>query len=300
MRPLLVVRIVDEIESPFCPHILPACIRLRAASRGGTQMTIEFVDIHCHLLPEIDDGAKDWEESLAMARLATADGIATIVVTPHQLGNFRHNSGDEIRRRTVELQQLLDANGISLRVLPGADVRIDADMVEQLAVGNVLTLGGHRRHVLLELPHEMYLPLEPLLARLSSRNIVGILSHPERNEGILRQPNVLGRLVDAGCLLQVTAGSLCGTFGPACQQLAISIIEQGLAHFVATDAHGCRSRRPLMRRAYEQVASLTDRDTAMALCSINPGLVAMGQIVPSGRRTVPNCRRGWRLRRAAG
>lgn len=263
-------------------------------------MTIALVDIHCHLLPGIDDGAKDWEESLAMARLAVADNVATIIVTPHQLGNYRHNSGDDIRRRTAELQHRLDTSRIALQVLPGADVRIDADIVQQLVDGGALTLGDHRRHVLLELPHEMYLPLEPLLARLAERKMVGILSHPERNEGILRQPSVLVPLVDAGCLLQITAGSLCGTFGPACEQLAVSIIDQGLAHFVATDAHGCKSRRPLLRRAYERIADIADRDTATTLCSTNPSLVATGQSVRAGRRAVAPRRRGWWTRRAAG
>src|SRR5688572_1974200 len=88
-----------------------------------------FVDIHCHLVPGIDDGAKTWQESLAMARMAVADGITTIVVTPHQLGTYAHNSGELIRHRTAELQQELDAHDIPLQVLPGADVRIDDGMI---------------------------------------------------------------------------------------------------------------------------------------------------------------------------
>jgi protein-tyrosine phosphatase len=256
-------------------------------------MDASFVDIHCHMLPEIDDGATDWDESLAMARLAVNDGIATVIVTPHQLGNFRCNQAAEIRRRTADLQSRLHAAGVPISVLPGADVRIDADLVEQLACGEVLTLGDHRRHVLIELPHELYLPLEPLLARLAPLNIMAILSHPERNEGVLRKPAVLAPIVEGGCLLQVTAGSLCGTFGPRCQQLAEWLIGQGLVHFIATDAHGSRSRRPLMRRAFERVVELTDAQTAIELCSTNPELVANGRSVASQRRDVPRRRTGW-------
>ena len=261
-------------------------------------MTISFVDIHCHLLPGIDDGAKDWDESLAMARLAVEDGTATIIATPHQLGSFSANGGDAIRRLVAELQQRLDAARIPLKVLPGADVRIEPELVERLTRGEVLTLGDHRRHVLLELPHELYLPLEPLLEQLSRRKITGILSHPERNQGILRQPEVLAPLVEAGCLLQTTAGSLCGSFGPVCQQFCEWLLAEGMVHFVATDAHGVRSRRPLMQRAFNRVVELCGEATAIDLCSGNPGQVAAGQPVAAGRREVRRQRRGWGLRRS--
>jgi protein-tyrosine phosphatase len=263
-------------------------------------MVATFVDLHCHLLPGIDDGAKNWDESLAMARMAVEDGIATVIVTPHQLGNYRGNQGEAIRQRTKELQARLHAEGVPLAVLPGADVRIDADIVEKLESGAVLTLGDHWRHVLLELPHELYLPLESLLSQLERLNIVGILSHPERNEGILRRPEVLATLVEAGCLLQVTAGSICGTFGPQCRQLAESLLSEGLIHFVATDAHGPRSRRPLMRRAFERVIGLTDEKTAIALCSTNPGHVANGgQLSPGRQRQGRRRNSSWRRNSAA-
>ena len=261
-------------------------------------MTISFVDIHCHLLPGIDDGPNEWGESLAMARLAVEDGTTTVIATPHQLGNFAENHGDEIRRLTGELQDRLHADSIPLSVLPGADVRIEPGMCERLASGEVLTLGDHRRHVLLELPHDLYLPLEPLLDQLGRRNIVGILSHPERNEGILRQPDVVAPLVEAGCLLQITAGSITGSFGPQCQQLAERLLDDGLVHLVASDGHGPRARRPLLRRAYECVAERIDAQTAADLCSHNPSLVAAGRPVQPGRREVAPRRRGWWRKKA--
>ncbi len=201
-------------------------------------MAISFTDIHCHLLPAIDDGAEHWDEALAMARLAADDGISTIITTPHQLGGYGHNRGDDIRQRVAELQQQLDLAGVRLNVLPGADVRIESGMIDRLRSGDVLTLGDHRRHVLLELPHELYLPLEPIIDELKRYGMVGILSHPERNQGILRCPEIVAPLVDHGCLMQITAGSICGTFGPACRQLSEWLLAEGLVHFVATDAHG--------------------------------------------------------------
>lgn len=257
-------------------------------------MTTSFVDIHCHLLPGIDDGATDWDESLAMARLAASGGTTTIIATPHQLGSFGHNSADAIRRSVHELEQRLNAADVPVKVLPGADVRIEEPLVERLLSREVLTLGDHGRHVLLELPHELYLPLEPLLERLWRHNIVAILSHPERNQGILRRPEVLGSIVDAGCLTQITAGSLCGSFGAECRQLAESIVVDGLVHFVATDGHGSRTRRPIMSRAFERVSQLAGVDVAVELCSGNPARVAAGKPVRGGRRpALRNGRRWW-------
>jgi protein-tyrosine phosphatase len=260
-----------------------------------------FVDLHCHLLPGIDDGSQNWDDTLAMARMAAADGIGTIVVTPHQLGSYRQNTGDAIRRRTAELQQFLDDHQIALRVLPGADVRIEADMTSLLRSGEVLSLADRHRHVLLELPHEMYIPLEPLLAELESAGMVGVLSHPERNQGLIADSRPVQRLVDAGCLMQITAGSLLGAFGPAIQKLSENLLTGGLVHFVATDAHGVKSRRPLLRRAFERVAELVNWETACDLCCHYPALVAQGGEVPLGQRR--SRRRGlrnfWRWNRAA-
>jgi protein-tyrosine phosphatase len=243
-----------------------------------------FVDIHCHLLPGLDDGAGDLAASLAMARMAAIDGISTIVATPHQLGSFGQNRGDDIRQRAAQLQGELDRAGVPLAVLPGADVRIEPGLVAAIEAGEVLTVGDHRGHVLLELPHELYFPVAPVLADLRRVGIVGILTHPERNAGLLRRRELLGPLVDAGCLMQVTAGSFTGSFGPHCQQLAEWMLSEGFVRFVATDAHGAQSRRPLMRRAFERICQLSDEGTALDLCCHHPALAAAGQDVPGGRR----------------
>jgi protein-tyrosine phosphatase len=251
-----------------------------------------FVDIHCHLVPGIDDGAQSWDEALAMARMAVADGIGTIVATPHQLGNYRHNQPAEIRARTSQLQALLDEHRVGLRVFAGADVRIEAGLAAQAARGEVLTLADRRRHILLELPHDVYFPLDRLLVELSAVGIVGILSHPERNSAILARPSVVRPLVAAGCLMQVTAGSLLGAFGPACRKLSERLVEEGLVHFVSSDAHGARARRPMLRGAFDRVAELAGPETALDLCCRNPAAVASGRDVTAARR--PANSRGWR------
>jgi protein-tyrosine phosphatase len=243
-----------------------------------------FVDIHCHLLPGLDDGAVGLDEALAMAEMAVANGTETIVATPHQLGSHAKNSGEAIRAATVRFQQFLDQRRVPLRVLPGADVRIEPDLVQRIRRGEVLSLADRRRHVLLELPHDLYVPLERLLAELAAAGMVGILSHPERNLGILNKPGILRPLVDCGCLLQVTAGSLTGEFGSSIQRCTESLLEQGLVHFVATDAHGTKARAPRLRPAFDRVAELVGEEAAVDLCCRHPGAVAAGGSVPPGRR----------------
>lgn len=263
-------------------------------------MTTGWVDIHCHLLPGIDDGAKDEVAALAMARMAVDQGTATVIATPHQLGNFRVNRGEAIRAQVNELQQTLNTNAIPLVVLPGADVRIEDDMIALIAEGDVLTLGDHGKHVLLELPHEIYFPLEPVLSELRRQGIAGVLSHPERNRGLLRQPELLEPLVDAGCLMQVTTGSLTGSFGPESQRLAERMVAKGLVHFLATDAHGPKSRRPLFHEAYERTCQLAGEAAAVAMCRENPRLVAEGRQVTAGRMEVERPKRDWRFWKRAG
>ncbi len=242
-----------------------------------------FVDIHCHLLPAIDDGAKDEADSLAMARMAVEHGVDSLVVTPHQLGNFAFNQGDAIRQQTEALQARLRQEAIPLSILPGADVRIEDGMIDQLLSGEVLTLGDHRKHILLELPHELYFPLEPVLDVLSQQGMVGILSHPERNQGLLQQPRLIETLVDYGCLMQVTTGSLVGGFGPASQQLAEHMAARGTIHFLATDGHGAKSRRPRMLDGYQAATKIAGEEAATKWCSDFPRAVFEAKEVPAGR-----------------
>jgi protein-tyrosine phosphatase len=259
---------------------------------------LSFTDIHCHLAPLIDDGAKSWDDTLAMARIAVSEGIETVICTPHQCGTFAYNKPAAIRALVDEVQSRLLAEAVPLRVLPGADVRIEPNLVTMLRNGEVLTLADHGRHVLLELPHEVYLPIDRLLDDLGRAKVVGILSHPERNEGILARPGLVASLVDAGCLMQVTAGSLIGAFGGHAQQAAERFVQGGLVHFISTDAHGPKSRRPLLRAAYDRCVQLGGDEAAVLMFCTNPAAVADGQDVRAGRLKV--CTRSKQVSSLAG
>ena len=220
------------------------------------------------------------DESLAMARMSVAEGFAVAVVTPHQLGNYTATRGDTIRDLTAELQRRLTEQEIPLQVLPGADVRIDSDMIPRLRSGDCLTLGDSGRYVLLELPHELYMPLEPVLDELERIGIVGVLSHPERNQGILRNPRVLPGLIERGCLMQLTADSVAGVFGAEPQALCDSMLSQGWVHAIASDAHSPRGRRPRIKAAYERTVALCGEVYADAVCKQIPTAIAWGEACP--------------------
>jgi len=241
-----------------------------------------FTDIHCHIVPGINDGSANLTDSLSMARTAEADGTKSIVATPHQLGANSQVSAVAIRQGVADLQNALNAEGIAVSVLPGADVRIEPELPKLVKQGKVLTLADRGRHVLLELPHETYFPLEPLLAALARQGLVGILSHPERNRGIIKKPEVMWDVVEAGGLLQVTAASLTGAFGRSPQKIAEMCVEERLIHFIASDAHDRKNRPFGMRDAYDTILEMADEGLAELVCCENPAKVVAGDEVAGG------------------
>ena len=241
-----------------------------------------FTDVHSHILAGIDDGSANLAESLAMARMAEADGTKSLIATPHQLGTNSHVTAEAIRQGVVDLQAALNAEGIGVSVLPGADVRIEPELPKLVKQGRVLTLADRGKHVLLELPHETYFPLDALLAALARQGLVGILSHPERNRGIIKNPDVMWDVVEAGGLLQITAGSLTGAFGRSPQKIAELCVEERLIHFIASDAHDTKNRPFGMREAYDTINEMADESLAQLVCCENPARVFAGDDVEGG------------------
>ena len=229
-----------------------------------------------------------------MAKMAVSDGIETIVATPHQLGNNAKNSGEMIRAATAEFQRFLERAACRCACCRAPTCESSRICRKGFAPAKSFRSATTCRHVLLELPHEVYLPLERLLADLNAAGLVGILSHPERNRGILNQPGVLRPLVQRGCLLQVTAGSLTGTFGSQIQKFADSLIGQGLVHFVSTDAHGTRTRPPVLSSAFERVAKLAGENAAIDMFCRNPRAVTIGNTIsPAPRKSTQFTKARW-------
>jgi protein-tyrosine phosphatase len=242
-----------------------------------------FTDIHCHVLPGVDDGARNEVESLAMAAAAAADGTTTLIATPHQLGGHAEVTAQGIRAGVMALNAAVTAAGIGVVVLPGADVRIEPELPALLRRGDVLTLADRGLHVLLELPHELYFPLDGLLTALRRQGLTGILSHPERNRGIQARPDVVADVIRGGGLIQITAGSLLGDFGSRARTLAESLVRSRQVHFVASDGHDT-TRRPVgLGPAHAAVAALTGPDFAAAVARDNPARVAEGRPIQAVR-----------------
>ena len=241
-----------------------------------------FTDIHCHILPNIDDGASSPTESLNMARTAIDDGTKSLIATPHQLGSNAQLTAEEIKRSLIELEEVIQNEGLVLTIRSGADVRIDPELPKLLKEGRVLTLADRGKHVLLELPHDSYFPLDRLLTALRRQGIVGILSHPERNRGIMKDPQVMWDIIEAGGLLQITAASLTGAFGSSCRKVAELAVDEGLVHFIASDAHDTKNRPFGMRDAYDTICDTAGEKLADLVCCENPARVFEGDDVKGG------------------
>ncbi len=246
-----------------------------------TQIT-QFTDIHCHVIPQIDDGASSIDHSIKMARTALNDGTTSLIATPHQLGTNSRVTVGAIKEGVARLKKKIDAEKLGVTVVPGADVRIDPELPKLLKQGKVLTLADHGKHVLLELPHDTYYPIDQLLKSLRKQGLVGILSHPERNRGIIKNPDVMWDVVESGGLLQITAASLTGAFGSSCKEIAELAIDEGLIHFIASDAHDTKHRPFGMRDAYDTICDMAGVKLADLVCCENPARVFEGDDVKNG------------------
>jgi protein-tyrosine phosphatase len=181
------------------------------------------------------------------------------------------------------LNQRLEADAISLRAVPGADVRVDDQLLKLLDSDSVLTLADGKRYILLELPHEVLIDLTLLITELSARGLCAILSHPERHMGICRSPEVLIPWIEQGALLQVTAGSLVGAFGPTAEKMAWDLISANIVSLIATDAHDPVHRPPMMNVAIDALAKRLGHAVARRLCIENPLAVLEGRPMPSSQ-----------------
>jgi protein-tyrosine phosphatase len=228
------------------------------------------IDLHCHLLPGIDDGAKGLAMSLAMARVAAADGISTIACTPHILPGVYNNSGAVIRKAVARLAESIAKAGIPITLVTGADVHIAPDLDDQLRDGRALTLNDSR-YLLLEPPHHVLPPrLEDLIFGLQAAGYVPIVTHPERLSWVEGHYDLIGRLVSSSVLMQITAGSVMGRFGRGPRYWAERMLDEGLCHLLATDAHNTEQRAPRLAEARDVVAQRLGDDEAINLVLRRP------------------------------
>lgn len=240
-----------------------------------------MTDLHCHILPGLDDGARDGLTSCAMAEMALSGGTETIVATPHC------NVGDDdmalrcetVLRKTEELRGELRRRNIAVEVFPGMELMGRENLREILENNLFLTLAGSR-YLLIEFDFgESADFIADSLRAVREKGVVPVLAHPERYFTVQDEPSFVGHLFQSGAIIQVNKGSVLGRFGKGPQKAADWILKNGFAHVMASDAHGTEMRTPHMAEAYDFVSANYSGVYADILMTRNPARIVSNRDV---------------------
>lgn len=236
-----------------------------------------MIDLHCHLLPGIDDGARDMDQALALARASVENGVTHAVLTPHiHVGRY-HNTRTSIASDYFRFRTEIERLKIPLRIAYAAEVRLGGQIPSMIALNEIPFLGKWEGMdvILLELPHHSVPPeTERFVTWLIKNNIRPMIAHPERNKGFLRDFNWVFSFARLGCLFQVTAGSITGNFGSPAQSLAEKLLKTDLVTAMATDAHHELRRPPILEAGRIAVESILGESAAWDLVLNNPGRIS--------------------------
>lgn len=236
-----------------------------------------MVDLHSHILPGLDDGASTLEDTLAMLRLAAASGTTAIVATPHCNAQYPFQPAvvaqliSELATRT---------NGIPA-IHAGCDLHLSYDNLRDALDYPTKYTVNHGPYLLVELPDLVsFAPIRQMLRELLNTRLIPVITHPERNASLQRHPRELKAWVADGCLIQITAQSLLGTFGATAQRAAHNLIESKLVHFIASDAHNITDRSPDLSVAFQYVSARYSPAHAHRLFIANPSAALHGHLLP--------------------
>ena len=237
----------------------------------------KFIDIHCHCLPGIDDGPATISDAFMLCQALATEGVVKVVATPHQLGRFEgRNRSVGVRQAVQSLNDMLKNRGISIEIVPGGEVRVDERICRLLEDDTILTLADGGKYILLELPHEVFIDIEPLIQELVSMGIQPVISHAERIDALTKEPDLLLRWLEHSAVFQITASSLLGDFGHEAERASWKFLANGCAKFVASDSHNIYSRKPKMRDAFRSIKTKFGEDIARMVCFENPLRVING------------------------
>lgn len=253
-----------------------------------------MIDIHAHILPGIDDGAADWDESYEMARIALRDGVHTIVATPHMMWDGAYsNRAQTVLALVDEANDRFASEGIDLKILPGGEIYLSQETPAALDRGDYLTYNNQSKYILVEwstaeTPHFV----EQILFECSVRKLTPVIAHPERNARLSRDPDLLAQWVEQGMLLQVNARSLLGDSGEQVRRAAEELLARRLVHFIASDAHSIARRPPGLMAARERVEELQGKEIADILTVENPRRLMTSEQVIVWDPVIPKSRGG--------
>ena len=254
-------------------------------------------DLHAHILPGVDDGAKTFEDAVEMARVAADQGTEVILATPHLKDISENHSVPYVRDLLAQLNLDLEKAGIDLKLLLGMENHLDLDLPGDLSAGRALTING-TRYALVELPFFGYPNYaEDVLFQIQVRGVTPVLAHPERIEAIQENPDLLAGFVERGMLSQITAGSVVGHFGGKVRRITRRLLRRGLVHIIASDTHFPRGpRSPILSPGMEAAASIVGYERARAMVVGTPKAILDGvpvEVELPGK--VATSRRWWRL-----
>ena len=237
-----------------------------------------MIDIHCHILPGIDDGPTDLQTTMEMLSIAAGDGITHIIATPH----YRYGETPDMPDIQEKLQQVraeMDKNGIAVKLLGGADIRLTYELMKGMEKNEIPTLNSSR-YFLLELPDIIPPHLNEFIFETRLKGFVPVITHPERNYSLLISPEQADSLHEAGALFQLTAMSVTGSLGRQIKKFTLRLFKKGYADFVATDAHSTGRRPPLLSKAYLETAGILGKAGADRIFLDNPRAVIENMEMP--------------------
>jgi protein-tyrosine phosphatase len=234
-----------------------------------------MIDLHCHILPGLDDGSPSLDVSLAMARRASQDGITDIVATPHLFrGESRLPDFGLISKKKSELQSALEKEGIPLTIHGGVEARFSHNILEEIKKHRPHLVLAGSSYMFVEFPFEYVYPgVKEVFFQVMNEGIVPIIAHPERITDFMHHPEMLYDLVEMGALVQANAGSFSGRSGGEVRQAAIRFLNLNLIHFIATDAHDLEHRPPVLSDAARTVADIVGAEAATSFVQDNPRAV---------------------------
>lgn len=219
-----------------------------------------MIDIHSHILPEIDDGSKDMEMSIEMAKMYLENGINKVISTPHYIDGIENNCIEENQKILMELRNELQKQNLNIEIYLGNEVLVSLDVLKDLEDKKISTLNG-TRYILIELPmFDIPLYVENLIYELLLKGYIPIIAHPERNTKIIENPNIMYKYIKNGALAQMNLPSLEGRYGCKIKETAEILLKHKMIHFVATDAHTCRRRSPDVANAIKILKSIVTQE----------------------------------------
>ncbi|WP_417760620.1 tyrosine-protein phosphatase [Shewanella sp.] len=234
-------------------------------------------DIHCHVIPNIDDGARTMDEALALLQLAHSSGISHVVATPHMHPGIFDNTPASIHQGLQQLKQHIQDEGLDLQLAAAAEVRLCAELPRWIEADEVPYLGEYQGYkvLLLEFPHS-HIPVgaEQLVKWLIGRDILPMIAHPERNRDVQKNIKKLLPFRRMNCLLQLTASSVIGDMGEASLSTAVDLLEDNAVDVVATDAHNMHRRPPKLAEAHAAIAAVYGQEYADKLTKQTPAQIS--------------------------